>query len=69
MQLIVVWGLIAISASVSADCHVGKTINDFDFNKVSTVMAVCWDCGFETRNYYGCVSPLSIVFFQVEAYA
>ena len=46
MQLIVVWGLIAILESVSADCHVGKTINDFDFNKVSTVMAVCWDCGF-----------------------
>ena len=37
MQLIVVSGLIAILASVSAECDVGKTVQDFDFNKVSTV--------------------------------
>ena len=49
MQLIVVSGLIAILASVSADCDVGKTVNDFDFNKVSTFKAVCWDCGFESH--------------------
>jgi hypothetical protein len=69
MQLIVVSGLIAILASVSADCDAGKAVNDFDFHKVSTVMAVCWNCDFETRKDYGCVSPLSVVFFQIEAYA
>jgi hypothetical protein len=37
MPLIVVSGLIAILASVSAECDVQKTVNDFDFNKVSTV--------------------------------
>ena len=37
MLLIAVSGLIAILVSVSAECDVGKTVNDFDFNKVSTV--------------------------------
>ena len=37
MQLIVLSGLIAILASVSAQCDVGNTVEDFDFNKVSTV--------------------------------
>ena len=64
MQMIVFSGLIAILASVSAECDVGKTVKDFDFNKVSTVQAVCWDCGFESRQYYGCVSLSSVVFFR-----
>jgi hypothetical protein len=69
MQLIVFSCLIAILASVSADCDVGKTVQDFDFNKVSTVTAVCRECGFESRQGYGCVPLSSVVFFQVEYYA
>jgi len=34
MHLIVVLGLIAKLASASGDCDVGKTVQDFDFNKV-----------------------------------
>jgi len=57
MQLIVVSGLIAILASVSADCDVGKTVNDFDFNKIITFMAVCRDCNFESPSVlWMCVS-------------
>jgi hypothetical protein len=69
MQLIVVLGLTAILVSVSADCDVEKTVHDFDFNKVSIVMAFCWDCGFEYRQGYGCVSLASVGFFQVEVNA
>jgi hypothetical protein len=36
MKLIIVLGLIAKLASVSGDCDVGKTVHDFDFNKVSS---------------------------------
>jgi hypothetical protein len=68
MQLIVVSVLIAILASVSANWDVGKTANDFDFNKISTVMAVCWDCVFQSHQDYGCVTPLMFVFFQVDVY-
>jgi hypothetical protein len=60
MQLTVVLGLIAILGSVSADCDVEKTVNDFDFNKVSSVMAVCWHCGFESRQGHGCASLASV---------
>jgi hypothetical protein len=60
MQRIVILGLIAILAPVSADCDVEKTVKDFDFNKVSPVMAVFWDCGFEYRQVYGCFSLTSV---------
>jgi hypothetical protein len=69
MQLIVFSGLIAILALVSADCDVGKTVNDFDFNKVSYVMALWCDCIFESSQGYGCVCTLSVALFEVEAYA
>jgi hypothetical protein len=36
MQLIIVLCLIAKLALVSGDCNVGITVNDFDYNKVST---------------------------------
>ena len=35
MQLIVILGVIAKLALVSGECDVGKTVNDFDFTKVS----------------------------------
>jgi hypothetical protein len=38
MQLIIILGVIAKLALVSGDCDVGKTINDFDFTKVSIDM-------------------------------
>jgi len=69
MQLIVLSCLIAILASVSGDCDVGKTVQDFDFTKVSTAMAVCRECGLESRQVFGCVSLSSVVFFEVEYYA
>ena len=67
MQLIVVSCLIAILASVSADCDVGKTVQDFDFNKVSSDMTVCRECG--SRQCYGSLSLSSVVYFQVEYFA
>jgi len=42
MHLIVVLGLIAKLASVSGDCDVGKTVQDFDYNKVSSDMLKCF---------------------------
>jgi hypothetical protein len=42
MQLIVVLGLIVKLASVSGGCDVGKTVHDFDFNKVSSGMLTCF---------------------------
>jgi len=27
---------------------------------------VCWDCGFDFRQWHGCLSPLSVVCYQVE---
>ena len=42
MLLIVVLGLIAKLASVSGDCDVGKTVHDFDINKVSSDMLTCF---------------------------
>jgi hypothetical protein len=59
MNLFFVLGLMSILASVSADCDVEKTVKNFDFNKVSTVVAVCWDCGFDSRQGYGCVTFMS----------
>jgi len=38
MQLIIILGLIAKLASVSGDCDVGKTVQDFDITKVSSDM-------------------------------
>jgi hypothetical protein len=38
MQLIIVLGLVAKLVSVSGECDVGKTVNDFDFTKVSIHM-------------------------------
>jgi hypothetical protein len=64
MQLIVVSGLIAILASVSADCDVGKTVNDFDFNKVCTLMVVCLNCGFESPLRLGRCVSLDFNFFR-----
>jgi hypothetical protein len=29
----------------------------------------CWDCGFESRRGYGCLSVMSVVFSQVEVFA
>ena len=42
MQLIIVLCLIAKLALVSGDCDVGKTVNDFDINKVSTDVFTCF---------------------------
>jgi hypothetical protein len=36
MQLIIVLSLISKLALVSGDCDVGKTVQDFDFKKVSS---------------------------------
>ena len=69
MELIVLSCLIAILASVSADCYVGKSVEDFDFKKASTVTAVCRECVFESRHGYGCAPLSGVVFVQVEYYA
>ena len=29
----------------------------------------CWKCGFESRQYYGCLSLVSVVSYQVEVSA
>jgi len=42
MHLIIVLALIAKFASVSGDCDVGKTIHDFEFDKVSSDMLKCF---------------------------
>ena len=62
MLLIVVLGLIAKLASVSAECDVAKTVQDFDFNKVSSVMAVFGFYRFEFSQGYGCLSLVCCVF-------
>ena len=69
MLLIVLSCLIAILASVSADCYVGKSVEDFDFKKISTVTAVCRGFVFESRHGYGCASLSSVVFVKAEYYA
>ena len=46
----------------------GKTVEDFDFKKISTFTAVCGGCVFESRHGYGCDSLSSVVFVQVEYY-
>ena len=38
MQPIIILGVIAKLALVSGECDVGKTVNDFDFTKVSIHM-------------------------------
>jgi hypothetical protein len=38
MQLIIILGLISKLALDSGDCDVGKTVQDFDFRKVSSDM-------------------------------
>jgi hypothetical protein len=42
MQLIIVLCLIAKIALVFGDCDVGKTVNDFDYNNVSTDVFMCF---------------------------
>jgi len=42
MHLIIVLGLIAKLGSVYGNCDVGKTVQDFDFNKVSSDMLKCF---------------------------
>jgi hypothetical protein len=42
MQLIIVLGLIAKLASIYGDCNVGQTVQDFDFNNVSSDMFTCF---------------------------
>ena len=42
MHLIIVLGLIAKLASVSGDCDVGKTVEDFEIEKVNSDMLKCF---------------------------
>jgi hypothetical protein len=38
MQLIIILGLISKLVLVSGDCDLGKTVNDFEFKKISSDM-------------------------------
>ena len=42
MKLIIILGLIVELAWVSGDCKVGKTVEDFDIDKVSSDMLKCF---------------------------
>jgi hypothetical protein len=42
MLLIIILGIIAKLVSVSGDCDVGKTVNNFDINKVSSDKLTCF---------------------------
>jgi hypothetical protein len=57
------------AVSMTADyCLQGQSQLSRDLRRRSAPL-VCWDCGFESHCRHGCLSAVSVVFWQVEVSA